>query len=376
MKPKLLFIVNVDWFFVSHRLPIAINAIADGYEVHLACCFTDKANVLQKHGIILHPIPLSRSGTGPIEQLRTFLSIKSVLRKVEPDVVHAVTIKPILYGLTAARLLNIKNRVASISGLGSAFTTTGVVAKLRRAFIHQLYKFALGGGVRVIVQNLDDKELLHKIGALGKNKTTLIRGSGVNLNNYQVEPEPTGAPVVMLVARLLLDKGVIEFVEAAKLVREQGIEARFVMVGDIDSGNLNSCTQQQVQDWENSGIVECWGFRADINNVMAKANIVVLPSYREGLPKCLIEAAACGRAVVTTDVPGCRDAIEADQTGFLVPVRNSAALCQAVIKLINKPEQRKMMGEKGRMLALKHFDIDKVVAVHLSIYQELTTKPY
>lgn len=370
MSKRLLFIVNVDWFFVSHRLPIALAAQKQGYDVHLACNFTDKADSLRALGFTLHQLDLSRSGTGLWSEIMAFANIFRTVKAVKPDIVHLVTIKPVLYGGIASRLLRVKQRVASISGLGYIFIADGVKASLLRNSVSLLYRFALSSAkTKVIFQNPDDKQLLLDMGAIRPEQVVMIRGSGVDLSSYQVAAEPEGVPVIMLVARLLFDKGVLEFVEAARQLKLQGRTIRMVLVGDTDEGNPKSVSAEDIAGWVHENLVEHWGYQADINSTMAKANVVVLPSYREGLPKSLIEAAACGRAVITTDVPGCRDAITPNVTGLLVPVKDATGLANGIIKLVDDAALRKGMGQQSRLLAEQAFDINLVINIHLGLYQ-------
>lgn len=372
MKTKLMFLVNVDWFFVSHRLPIALAAIAEGYEVHLACQFTGHEEELAKHGLVLHALSLSRSGIGIFAELKSFLQMSKVIRKVKPDLLHLVTIKPALYGGIIGRLLRVPGRIISVSGLGYIFISQSLKARCLRPLIAFSYKLALNHhSTKVIFQNPDDKELLERFGAIRAEQGVLIRGSGVDVSVCQMQPEPSGVPVVMLVARLLKDKGVQEFVDAARLLHQQKFPVRMVLVGEPDPGNPNTVSQHTINQWVHEGVVECWGFSANINLTIAESNIMVLPSYREGLPKSLLEAAACGRAVITTDVPGCRDAIEENVTGLLVPVKDHILLAEAIKILCNDDARRHAMGIAGRQLALQEFDIQKVVARHFQIYQGL-----
>jgi glycosyltransferase involved in cell wall biosynthesis len=206
---------------------------------------------------------------------------------------------------------------------------------------------------------------------LSFNKVAMIRGSGVDLLRFKQLPVPSGLPIVVFPSRLLADKGIFEFVAAARLLRRQGMLARFVLAGLVDPANPTSVTPAQLDDWAAEGVIENWGYRSDMPQVLSKATVVALPSYREGLPKALIEAAACGRAVVTTDVPGCRDAIEPGVTGLLVPVREGEALAKAIEKLLTHPEQREDMGQAGRRLAEQEFDVKAVVDKHLAIYKRL-----
>lgn len=368
MKRKLLFVVNVDWFFVSHRLPIALKALKQDFEVHLACAVTDKKAYLEELGIIVHPLNLTRSGTNVLSEIRTFTQLYKLTRQLKPDLIHCVTIKAVLYGNITARLLKVPTRISSISGLGYTFIAVGFKAKLFRVILGFMYRVSLKGSKAVIFQNTADRDTLAQLNAIEPQQEIFIRGSGVDLRQYPVKPEPTGEPVVMFVARLLVDKGINEFVAAARLLEKSKPKIRMVLVGDIDLGNPKSVTNTQLDDWVEQGLVEHWGFSDDIASTMAKSNIIVLPSYREGLPKSLIEAAACGRAVITTDVPGCRDAIEPNKTGLLVSVKTVEPIADAIIKLIDNETQRHQFAINGRQLAEEAFDIQDVIKTHLAIY--------
>jgi len=369
MKKKLLFITSTDWYFVSHRLPIALEAINQGYEVHIATAITDKYDILVAHGLIVHSLPLNRGSMNPLDELITFCAIWKLFNKVRPDIVHLVTIKPVLYGGIAARFTAVKSIVAAVPGLGFVFVAKGIKAQIRRWIVAILYFMALRQKkIKVIFQNPDDKKTILAITGLPESKTIMIRGSGVDLSQYVHKPLPDGVPIVVLAARLLRDKGVREFIEAAKILRNKGYEARFCLVGEPDLQNPSSVTQAELLAWQAEGNVEVWGYRADIPKVFAGAYMVVLPSYSEGLPKVLIEAAACGRAVITTDVSGCRDAIEPNLTGILVQVRNSLALADAIEKLLINKELCQKMGNAGRNLAEREFDVKGVVTIHMNIY--------
>ena len=375
MHHTLLFVVNVDWFFLSHRLPIALEAQRLGYEVHIATGLTDKLDELQRHGLVVHPLALDRSSAGVGNAWRTMVELWRVFRAVRPDVVHLVTIKPVLLGGLMARLAGVPAVVAAVSGLGFVFIAHGAKAAVRRWLVSAMYRVALGHrNLKVVFQNPDDRASLAKLAHLADSKVEMIRGSGVDLTQYHHTPLPPGLPVVLLAARLLADKGVREFVQAARLLKQQGVSARFCLVGSVDPANPASLTDAELTQWANEGLVELWGQRSDMPEVLTAAHLVVLPSYREGLPKVLLEAAACGRAVVTTDVPGCRDAIDPGVTGVLVPVRNAEALADAIEGLINAPVRCRAMGSAGRALAERAFDVRQVVAAHLRIYQELIDK--
>ncbi len=368
-KPRLLFVVNVDWFFLSHRLPIAQAAREAGYDVHVATALTMARADIEQHGFTLHALDIDRRSASAWQALRLLLALRRLMRSLAPDVVHLVTIKPVLLGGLAARMAAVPRVIAAISGLGFVFTARGALAAARRATVAAMYRLALARpGVLVIFQNADDQALLQQHAGIGVEQAMRIRGSGVDLAAWSVRPFPSGAPVVLMPSRLLLDKGVLEFVDAARRLNGYR-DARFVLVGDVDAGNPTSLSREQIQVWVREGVIEWWGHRSDMAQVLAQAHLIVLPSYREGLPKALIEAAACGRAVVTTDVPGCRDAIDPGSTGLLVEVRNAEALAQAIRSLLDDPMRLRTMGEAGRHWAEKVFDVREVVSRHLALYR-------
>lgn len=370
---KILFVVNTIEFFISHRLPLAVAAKSAGYNVHIAAAASNEIKNLQRQGFECHVLPFARSGQNPFRELFTLVNLFKLFRQVKPDLVHLITIKPVLYGGIIARLANVKSVVAAVSGLGTVFVSdSGIVAKLRRQLVTYLYGFAFRHkNLVVIFQNPDDSEILLNLGVLNISQVQMIRGSGVHLVNYRHLPEPSGRPVVVMAARLLKDKGVLEFVESARLLKARGVDVEMRLIGSPDPGNSTSITQQDLERWEHDGYVHLLGHRKDIAEQYAVANIVCLPSYREGLPKSLIEAAACGRAVVTTDVPGCRDAITPDVTGILVPVKNASALADAIQTLLANAELRQRMGIAGRKLAEDVFTIEKVVDQHMKIYKSV-----
>ncbi len=369
---KLLFVVNVDWFFLSHRLPIALAAQKEGFEVHIATVITDNLGVLQAHGLKVHALGLERGGVGLLNAVQTALDLRHIIKRVKPEVVHLVTIKPVLLGGLVARWMRVPALVSAVSGLGYVFTAHGLKARLRRGLVVLVYSWALGHrNQAVIFQNPDDRDTLMAATGLTHSKVEMIRGSGVDLTQYNIAPEIAGVSVVLFPARLLADKGVFEFVAAARLLRAKGLAARFVLAGLVDTVNPTSVTQAQLDAWVAEGVVEHWGYRSDMPHVLASANVVALPSYREGMPKALLEAAACGRAIVTTDVPGCRDTIEPGVTGRLVALRDEVNLAYAIEELLSHPEQRMAMGLAGRRLAEQEFDVRAVVEKHLAIYQRL-----
>jgi glycosyltransferase involved in cell wall biosynthesis len=376
-RGRLLFVINDLAFLVSHRLPVARAALEAGYEVHIAAP-EDLAyeRSLARAGFHLHRSRMHRHRVNPLSEARNVWEIYRTYRNLKPDIAHLVTIKPVLYGGIAARLAQVPSVVSAISGLGYVFVGKNLKSRIIGLLAKSLYRFALGHRVqKVIFQNDDDRATIQALGVNLSGKAEMIRGSGVDLNAFKPTPEPDGPLTVLVPSRLLRDKGITEFVEAARILKDEGTTARFALVGDAPEGNPDSIPQQQLDAWKAEAAVEFWGFRSDMPDVFAQAHIVVLPSYREGFPKALIEAAACGRAVVTTDTPGCRDAIVEGKTGRLVPVRDGPALAAAMRGLIDDGDTRRNMGIAGRDLAERKFSIEHVTHRHLEIYRGLCKKP-
>ena len=371
-KGKILFVINVDWFFLSHRLPIAIKALNEGYEVHIATKITDKAEEIKSYGLILHNLDISRGDFSFFQSLKTLIQLIQIFKRIRPQLVHLVTIKPIILGGIAARMTNVNGVIAAISGLGYIFINKGLIATVRRVFIKRLYQFSLNHhNLRIICQNDNDLQIIREITGLNKDTFSMISGSGVPLEKFKFIKDTNEIPNIMMASRLLIDKGVIEFSKAAKILKEKNVTANFILVGEPDLENPSSIHYSQIKQWREEGIIDCWGHRDDMHEVLPLASIVVLPSYREGFPKILIEAAACGRAVVTTDVPGCRDAIYNEITGLLVPAKDSYALANAIEKLVSNKEWRRTMGNEGRIMAEEKFDENIVITKHLEIYDLL-----
>ncbi len=327
---------------------------------------------LEALGLTHHVLPLSRTSMRPWTEARSLWAIWRLFRRVRPGLVHAVTLKSVLYGGIAARLAGVPAYVAAISGLGYVFIPgSGLRGVLRRLAL-VLYRLALGHpNSRVIFQNTADRDVLEQAGAVRPAQAVLLRGSGVDLDRFAPAPWPEGPVTVAMASRLLHDKGVREFVEAARMSAARGEGLRWRLAGSLDPENPASVTAGELDAWRAEGAIEYVGECADVAGFYAQAHIVTLPSYREGLPKSLIEAAACGRPVVTTDVPGCRDAIEPGISGVLVPPRDARALADAVAALAGDEALRVRMGAAGRALAERDFGLDRIVRAHLAVYREL-----
>ena len=366
---KLLFLVTEDWYFVSHRLPLAVAAREAGFDVAVATRAGQHADTIRQAGIRLIPFELSRRAGNP---LREFLALVRLYRHERPDIVHHVALKPVLYGALAARLAAVPAQVNAVAGLGWLFTSRDRTARWVRPVIRWVLARLLSAPrCRVIVQNPDDAALLGQAG-VPESRLRLIRGAGVDTTMFSPVPEPPKPVCVVLAARMLWDKGVGEFVEAARRLKQAGVDARFALVGAADPGNPASVPEDILRVWQKEAVVEWWGQRDDMPAVFHAAHVVCLPSfYGEGLPKVLLEAAACGRPIITTDAPGCREIVRDGENGFLVPVRESIALASVLQKLIGDPDLRSRMGRRGREIVEAEFALDKVVQQTLALYKEL-----
>ena len=374
-RPRLLFTVNDAGFFLSHRLPIAQAAAAAGYEVHVATAPGPAVARVRAAGLTHHAVPMSRRGLNPLAALRTILSLARLYRRLRPDLVHHVTGKPVLLGGLAGRLARVPAVVSAVSGLGFLFIAQGWRAALLRGAVEAGYRLALKRpGARAIFQNPEDRRRFLDQGLLEAEAAVTIKGSGVDIARFAPSKEPAGPPLAVLPARMLRDKGVAEFVEAARALRGAGIEARFALVGDSDPGNPTAIPEARLRAWHDEGAVEWWGFRDDMPAVLTGAHIVCLPSYREGLPKSLIEAAASARPIVSCDVPGCREIARDGETALLVPPRDAGALAEALRRLIQDRELRRRLGARGRALAEAEFSLERVVAETLALYRALLSE--
>ena len=370
-KPqRLLFFVTEDWYFCSHRLPIALAAKQAGFDVWVITREMAHGDVIRDAGLTLFPIALTRGGLHPLREMELLLRLVFAYRQIRPDIVHHVAMKPVIYGSIAARFVRGARVVNALGGLGYMFTSRDRMARLLRA----VAEFWLGLALRrkgsvTLLQNPDDLTLLCGLGIVKRDSVILIPGSGVDTQRFHPTPPPAGAVRVVLAARMLRDKGVMEFVEAARQLGGVSSEARFVLAGDTDPSNPASISSQQLRAWVAEGVIEWRGWQDDMAAVYQSAHIACLPSYREGLPKSLQEAAACGLPIVTTDVPGCREVVRDGENGILVPHRNVDALAKALLRLITDPALRARMGEAGRRIAENEFSVQRVIALTLAAYR-------
>jgi len=365
---KVLFLVTEDWYFVSHRLPLAVAAREAGYEVVVATRVRDKAAAIEAAGVRVIPIKMDRGGMNLPRELATLFRLWRLYRRERPDIVHHVALKPVLLGGLAARLAGVRAVVGAVAGLGFLFS-----GDHRASRVVRLLQWSLPGLIgrgRAIAQNPEDAAMLADCG-IAPSRIHLICGAGVDTAYFSPQPEPPGIPLVVLPARMLRDKGVAEFVAAARDLRGQGVRARFALVGAPDAANPACISETELRAWAAEGVVEWWGHRDDMRAVYAACHVVCLPSYREGLPKALLEAAACGRPIVATDAPGCREIVRDGENGLLVPVRDAGALAIALRRLLEDGALRRDMGARGREVAVAAFSVEQVVSETLALYREL-----
>lgn len=381
MARRLLFAVNNAAFFVSHRLPIALAAREAGYEVGLV---TGQAGsiimepracaVLKEHAISHTATAFTSDGTNPWRELRGLIGVRSAMRAFSPDIVHAVSPKGILYGGLSARSLGVQGLVIAISGMGSLFTgdAHGLRSVLRKGYSTVATAVYRHPRKRVIVQNIDDRDAVLAARWAKPAEVVLIPGSGVDLDQFApVAAEQALSDIVVLPGRVLREKGVVEFVEAARILKARGVPVRMVLVGTADYRNPSAVARSEIEQWVASGDIEWWGHRDDMAAVYREASIVCLPSYREGMPKVLLEAAAAGKPVVTTDVEGCREAIVPGRTGLMVKARDAMAIADSLQHLLQNRSLQRAFGVAARQLAEEKYGIDSVIKRSLAIYDSL-----
>lgn len=372
MNKALFIVVNVDWFFLSHRLPIALAAKEKGYRVTIVSKDTGKREEIEALGLRFINVEFERSGANPLHEFRCIKILYKIYKSEKPDIIHHVTLKASLLGCLAAKLSGTKRVVNAISGFGYNFTDerTGIKQRIIRTMMNMAFK---SKKFHFIFQNPDDINQFMKFNFVSENQIHLIKGSGVDLNKFTYEKPIAKEKVqVILPARMLYDKGIIEFIQAAKKIKDKVVDkAEFVLVGDCDTINLSGIKEEDIKREIDVPFLKWIGFKKDIFSVIKNSDIVVLPSYREGLPKSLIEACAVGRPIVTTNVEGCRECVIEGYNGYLVPAKNIETLSEKMEDLINDPEKRIRMGLNGRILAEKNFSIDFVIREHLRIYKDL-----
>ncbi|MGE5548208.1 MAG: glycosyltransferase family 4 protein [Solirubrobacterales bacterium] len=370
-RPKLMFLVSEDWYFVSHRLSLARAAIAAGYEVVVACRVgTDRARI-EAEGVRVIPIRLRRRLANPFDDLAALIQLIGIFRAERPDVVHQFALKPSLFGSIAAAVTGLPVVVTTLAGLGYIFINRSLKARVLRPVLVRAFRTLLNRRAsHVIVQNQDDYAQFAGT-LLEPERVSLIPGSGVDAERFAPTPEPEGVRVAVLVARMLWDKGVGEAVAAMRLLRARGVPLRLRLAGMPDLENPRTITEEQLRTWHAEGIVEWLGQVDDVAALWQGAHIAVLPSYREGLPKSLLEAAAAGRPMVATDAPGCRELVKDGHNGLLVPVKSVEPLADALARLAEDAQLRHRMGNAARQDIDSKFSDRIIIRRCLELYRTL-----
>jgi glycosyltransferase involved in cell wall biosynthesis len=367
---RVLLVGNDADYFLTHRLPLAMRLAELGYDIHVALPFEMGDARFQGRPFVVHRIALHRGGVHLGEEMRTLFELFRLYRKLRPQIVHHVTLKPTLYGGFAARVTGVPIVVNAMTGLGFVFTSSTVKARLIRMVAQWPLRIACRRRrVTMIFQNPEDLQKFADLGISYRDCSVLIRGSGVDTRVFTPRVGgQTGQPVVMVVGRMLWDKGIAEFVAAARALKAAGSRARFVMVGGTDP-NPSSVPEAELRQWSEEGVVEWWGKRDNMPDVWRQADVACLPSYAEGLPKTLLEAAATGLPLVATDIPGCREIAREGITGMLVPKGDAVGLAHALQRLIASPELRSKFGANARAIAEREFTVQSVIKQTLDVYQ-------
>ena len=368
---KILLVVSEDWYFCSHRLDLGTSLVEAGAEVAVVTQVGKCQEVIQRAGIRVIPLNLARSGHNPFRDFITICRLILIYRREKPDIIHHVALKPSLYGAIAAWVTRMPAVVNALGGMGFIFISERFFARLVRKTTGRMFRFLMNRkNTLTILQNHDDISLYKNEIGVEETNLTLIKGSGVDLKKFDVKPEPNGIPVAVCVSRMLWDKGIGELVEAARILSKRNIPIKVRLVGPTDV-NPSAISQQVLDSWKAEGVVDIAGPQTDIASEYHAAHIGVLPSYREGLPKSLLEAAACGRAIVASDVPGCREVCRHQVTGLLHPAKNVKALADALTQLATNKVLRQKLGRQGRLLAESEFGVASVITDTISVYDRL-----
>jgi glycosyltransferase involved in cell wall biosynthesis len=369
-QPRLLYVVSEDWYFLSHRLPMARAARDAGFEVHVATRVVDGADAIEAEGFRLHPIPFGRGRASVFSALNTIFALRRIHRKIAPAIAHHVALQAAVLGSLAC-VGRHTPLVNALTGFGFTFVSDSLKARSLRPFIVFLLRFLCMRNKNVaLVQNPDDRKALLELG-ISADHIVIIPGSGVDVERLQAMPEPGGKPTVAFVGRLLGDKGIRTLVTAIQLLHGRGCDVELLIAGNADPANPASVKPSELAEWRQDGGIHLVGHVKDIAEIWAKAHIAVLPSRREGLPLALLEAAACGRPMIATDVPGCREIVIAGDTGLLVPFDDPAVLADAIVRLVDSPALRKRYGAAARCMAVEKFGAEAIGQKTLTLYRDM-----
>lgn len=373
MNKKLLIVINVDWLFLVHRLSIAKEALNQGFNVAVLTKNTGRSKEIEQEGITFQNLEISRSGTKIVEELKTLKALYSFYKKTKPNLIYHVTMKPVIYGTLMAKFLNI-NTVNGISGLGYNFTANRR-GKVQKAMI-TLMKYAFNKNNNTLVfENKDDYKELKNLNIVSPNNDYIFtKGVGVDLNKFKPieKTKDNSIKIILLPTRMLWDKGVKEFIEAANILKEKFIgNVKFILCGQIDEGNKEAVAKEYLENSNIVDYIEWIGYRENMVEVYRNSDIVVLPSYREGMPTVLIEACAMGKPVITTNAVGCKECVDEGVNGYKISVASSIELANAIEKMMNSEEKLKEMGLASRRKAEKEFDQKLVIKAHLDVFKKL-----
>lgn len=371
--PTLIFLVTEDWYFWAHRLPQARAAREAGFQVAVATRVDAHGDLIRAEGFILHPLTWRRGSTNPLAGLMAIVEIARLYRRTRPDIVHHVSQKSILIGSIAARLAGVRHVVNAFTGLGFLFTVDTPKTRTIRAVIgHILRGIAARPGVRFLVENPEDAATLTRLGIVPQAKLTLIRGSGVDLVRYDVLPEPEGPLVIGCATRMLRIKGVEDVMAAFRLLRQRGSDAQLLLAGAPDAENPAAISRSELDAWAAEPGVTWLGHVEDVRDVWAKAHVAVLASRGgEGIPMTLMEAAACGRPLIATDVAGCREVVISGETGISVPLGDIPALADAFARMVQDAVFRRGCGDRARKRVVDGLDAGTVGQKTVAVYRAL-----
>ena len=370
---KILLVANTSWFLVNFELPLIKEFQAKKWDVVAVVPKDEWTSNLEKLGVTVRDVTVNRRGLNPFLDVVLCFRLYQMYKQEKPDAVFHNTIKPVIYGSLAARFADSKSVLNMIPGLGYVFAGDKFINKLLQPLVRSLYKYALSNSRIVYFQNPDDRDYFVSRSLVPQDKAEVTFGLGVDLNHFQYSPpvDKNGECIFLLVARMLWDKGVGEFVEAAKVIRNRFPKATFQLLGRIDSGNPNHVTKETIDEWVRAGYIQYLGEVSDVRSIVEHADVVVLPSYyREGIPNSLMEAMAMGRPIITTDMPGCRETIIGNRNGVLIPPKNIEALIDAMKLLLEHPDRRIEMGKQGRSIAVERFNVDRVNSMILSAIRD------
>lgn len=383
---KIALVSNTDFNLYNFRMGIVEGFLEKGYKVYIVCPYGKYVEKLKNKGVKYSPIDVDRKGTNPIKDLKLLWQLYRIFKREKFDVVHNFTIKPNIYGNLAAKLAKIPVIINSVTGLGYVFTGKGLKNNVLKWIVVNLYKIAFKFSNKVIFQNMDDLELFKKYKIIDGNRSVLIKSSGINIEKFSPQNvdkvrienlyDELGISrhrppiIITLIARLIWHKGIREFVEAAKILKKKYSDVLFLLVGPIDTGNPAAVSKDYIEETGKEGFIKYIGRREDIRETLYISDVVTLPSYREGIPKALLEAMSMEKPIITTDTTGCREVVEEGKNGFSVPIKNAVALADAIERLINNEELRVRFGKYGREKVLREFDERIVVKKTIKVYEE------